>query len=80
MMSINEESFEEVWVSSNYTTVFCTEDEKENYLHMLSSKKEIPRGMSVVLTKKKLNRLYTKNEIMNATPKQLQEMIESHTT
>jgi len=76
MMSANEELFEEVWVSSNYTAVFCTEDEKEHYLHSLSSKKAIPRGMSVVFIKRKLNRHYAKNEILNATPDQLRKMIE----
>ncbi|MDE1844521.1 MAG: hypothetical protein KGI10_04240 [Thaumarchaeota archaeon] len=74
-MSINEESFEEVWVSSNYETVFCTQDEKEHYLSFLSSRREIPRGMSIVLVNRKLNRRYTKNEIMSATPEQLKEMI-----
>ncbi|CUR52180.1 protein of unknown function [Nitrosotalea devaniterrae] len=75
MMSMNEEAFEEVWVSSNYETVFCTSDEKEQYLRFLSSKREIPRGMSIVLINKKLNKRYTKDEIMNATPEQLRGMI-----
>jgi hypothetical protein len=76
MMTANEELFEEIWVSSNYTTVFCTEEEKGHYLHSLSSKKVIPRGMNVVFIKRKLNRHYTKNEIMRATPEQLKTMIE----
>lgn len=75
MMSMNEESVEEVWVSSNYETVFCTHDEKEHYLSFLSTRREIPRGMSIVLVNRKLNRRYTKNEIMSATPEQLKEMI-----
>lgn len=75
MMIISKESFEQVWVSNNYETVFCTEDEKEHYLSYLSSRKEIPRGMSIVLIKKKLNKLYTKDEIMNATPENLKGMI-----
>lgn len=75
MMSINEEAFEEVWVSSNYETVFCTNDEKEQYLRFLSSRKEIPRGMSIVLISKKLNKRYSKDEIMHATPEQLRAMI-----
>ena len=75
-MATNEELFEEIWVSSNHTIVFCTEDEKEHYLHSLSSKKVIPRGMSVVFIRRKLNKHYTKNEIMNATPEQLKAMIE----
>ena len=75
MMSMNEESFEEVWVSSNYETVFCTHDEKEQYMRFLSSRREIPRGMNIVLVNRKLNRKYTKNEIMSATPEQLKEMI-----
>ncbi len=74
-MIISEESFEQVWVSSNFETVFCTEEEKEQYLSYLSSGKEIPRGMSIVLLKKKLNRSYTKDEIMNAIPAKLKEMI-----
>lgn len=74
-MIISEESFEQVWVSSNFETVFCTEEEKEQYLSYLSSGKEIPRGMSIVLLKKKLNRSYTKDEIMNAIPASLKEMI-----
>ncbi|HEX5457975.1 MAG TPA: hypothetical protein VFX64_06275 [Candidatus Nitrosotalea sp.] len=72
---MSEEAFEEIWVSSNYETVFCTNDEKEQYLRFLSSRREIPRGMSIVLMNKKLNRRYTKDEIMNATPEQLRGMI-----
>ena len=75
MMNMNEELFEEVWVSSNYETVFCTHDEKEQYLRFLSSKREIPRGMNIVLVNKKLNQKYTKNEIMSATPEQLRKMV-----
>ena len=74
-MIISEESFEQVWVSNNYETVFCTEEEKEHYLSYLSSRKEIPRGMSIVLLKKKLNRSYPKGEIMNASPEKLKGMM-----
>jgi len=62
-------------VSNNYETVFCIEEEKEQHLNYLSSRKEIPRGMSIVLLKKKLNRRHTKDEIMNAIPEQLKGMI-----
>ena len=72
---MTEEAFEEIWVSSNYETVFCTLDEKEQYLRFLSSRREIPRGMSIVLINKKLNKRYTKEEIMHATPEQLRAMI-----
>lgn len=75
MITINENSFEEIWVSNNYETVFCTEDEKEHYMSYLSSRKEIPRGMNIVLLRKKLNKPYTKDEIMNASPAKLKEMI-----
>ena len=75
MMLINEKMFDQVWISSNYQTVFCTEDEKEQYLSFLSSRKEIPRGMSIVLIQKRLNKQYTKDEIMNATPEKLKLMI-----
>jgi len=72
---MNEELFEEVWVSSNYETVFCTNEEKEHYLSFLSSRREIPRGMNIVLVNRKLNQKYTKNDIMNATPEQLRKMV-----
>ncbi len=75
MMNMSEELVEEVWISSNYEMVFCTKDEKEHYLSFLSSRREIPRGMSIVFISKKLNKPYTKNEIMNATPEQLKGMI-----
>jgi hypothetical protein len=75
-MMTTKELFDEVWVSSNYTTVFCTEEEKEHYLHSLISRKAIPRGMSVVFIKRKLKMHYTKNEIMSATPEQLMAMID----
>ena len=75
MMIISSESFEQVWVSNNYETVFCSDEEKEHYLSYLSSRKEIPRGMSIVLLKKKLNRAYTKDEIMTASPEKLKTMI-----
>ena len=74
-MIISNESFEQVWVSNNCETVFCTDEEKEHYLSYLCSRKEIPRGMSIVLLKKKLDRPYTKDEIMNASPEKLREMI-----
>ncbi len=64
-----------MWVSSNYETVFSINDEKEQYLRFLSSRREIPRGMSIVLINKKLNKRYTKDEIMNAAPEQLKGMI-----
>lgn len=75
MMLISKESFEQIWVSNNCETVFCTDEEKEHYLSYLSSRKEIPRGMNIVLLKKKLNRPCSKDEIMNATPQKLREMI-----
>lgn len=75
MMIISKESFEQIWASNNYETVFCTEEEKEHYLSYLSSRKEIPRRMSIVLLKKKLNKLYTKDEIMDASPEKLRETI-----
>ena len=75
MMLINKEMFEQVWVSSNYQTVFCIEDEKEQYLRFLSSRKDIPRGMSIVLIQKRLNKQYTKDEIMKATPENLKAMM-----
>ncbi len=74
-MLTNEEMFEQVWISSNYQTVFCTEEEKEQYLRFLSSRKEIPRGMNIVLIQKVLNKPYTKNEIMKATPEKLRAMM-----
>ena len=75
MMANNKKLFEHVWVSSDYHIVFCCEEDKERYLSFLSSRKEIPRGMSVVLLEKKLNKPYTKDEIMKATPDQLKTMI-----
>jgi len=75
MMMISKETFDQVWVSSNYRTVFCTEEEKEQYMNFLSSRIEIPNGMNIVLIKKMLNRRYTRDEIMHATPEQLKEMI-----
>jgi hypothetical protein len=75
MIQINEEVFEQVWVSSNYEIVFCTEEEKERYLSFLSSRKEIPRGMSIVLIQKRLDKPYTKDEIMKATPEKLKAMM-----
>lgn len=75
MMIINEELFDQIWVSSNYNTVFCTEEEKERYLSYLSSRKEIPRGMDIVLIQKKLNRPYPKSEIINASPEKLKTMM-----
>jgi hypothetical protein len=72
----NDELFDEIFVSSNFTTVFCTQHELDNYLNSLMIS-EMPRGMSIVFTKKKLNRKYAKKEIMNAMPEQIRKMIES---
>jgi hypothetical protein len=75
MMTDNKKLFEKVWVSSDYHMVFCCEEERERYLSFLSSRKEISRGMSIVLIEKRLDKPYTKDEIMKATPEQLKIMI-----
>jgi len=75
-MPVDDELFDEIFISSNFTTVFCTQHELDDYLNYLM-KSGMPRGMSIVFTKKKLNKKYTKKEIMNATPKQIKEIIES---
>lgn len=72
---MNKELYQEIWVSNNYETVFCTEEEKEQYMSLLNSKKVIPRGMSIVLINKKLSKPHTREEIMNATPAELKQMI-----
>jgi hypothetical protein len=74
MMILSKELFDEIWASSNYETVFCTTEEKDHYLSYLGSRKEIPRGMNIVLLRKKLNKAYTKEEIMRASPEKLREM------
>ncbi|HXU95198.1 MAG TPA: hypothetical protein VFP45_02065 [Candidatus Nitrosotalea sp.] len=74
MMILGKELFDEIWASSNYETVFCTVEEKDHYLSYLGSRKEIPRGMNIVLLRKKLNKAYTKEEIMRASPEKLREM------
>ena len=73
---MDDELFDEVFVSSNFITVFCTQHELDEYLNslMLSG---MPRGMSIVFTKKKLNRKYTKKEITDSSPEQIKGMIES---
>ena len=73
---MDDELFDEIFVSSNFMTVFCTQHELDRYLNsmVLSG---MPRGMSIVFTKKRLNRKYTKKEIMNAMPEQIKGMIES---
>ena len=72
----DDELFDEVFVSSNFITVFCTQNELDEYLNSMVLSR-MPRGMSIVFTKKKLNRKYTKKEIMNATPEQIKGIIES---
>ena len=72
---MDDELFEEIFVSSNLTSVFFTQHELDSYLTSLILS-GMPRGMSIVFTKKKLNRKYTKKEIMNATPDQLKGMID----
>ena len=77
MAAPNEgELFDEIFVSSNFITVFYTQHEVDDYLNsvMVSG---MPKGMSIVFTKKKLNRKYTRDEIINATPEQIKEIIES---
>ena len=70
-----DELFDEVFVSSNFITVFCTQHERDEYLNSMILTGML-RGMSIVFTKKKLNRKYTRDEIMNSTPEQIKEMIE----
>ena len=75
-MPNDEELFDEIYVSSNFATVFCTQQELDNYLNSLMVS-GMPRGMSIVFIKKKLNRKYTRVEIINSTPEQIKGMIES---
>ncbi|MDE1725297.1 MAG: hypothetical protein KGH76_05315 [Thaumarchaeota archaeon] len=72
---MSNEIFQDIWVSSNYETVFCTKAEKEQYMSLLSSKQIIPRGMSIVLVNRKLAKPYTREEIMNASPDELRQMV-----
>ena len=72
----DDELFDSIFVSSNFTTVFCTQHELDSYLNSLMVS-GLPKGMSIVFTKKKLNRKYAKKEIMNAMPEQIKGMIES---
>ena len=73
---MDDELFDEIFVSSNLVTVFCTQHELDDYQKSLILS-GMPKGMSIVFTKKKLNRRYAKKEIMNATPEQIKVMIES---
>ncbi|MBI3639358.1 MAG: hypothetical protein HY223_03490 [Thaumarchaeota archaeon] len=75
-MPNDEELFDEIFVSSNFNTVFCTRHELDDYLNSLMVS-GMPRGMSIVFTKKKLNRKYTRAEIINATPEQIKGITES---
>ena len=75
-VSDKEELFDEIFVSSDFITVFCTQIELDSYLNSVIMS-GMPRGMSIVFTKKKLNRKYTKKEIMNSTPEQVKAMSES---
>ena len=72
---MDDELFDEIFVSYNFITVFCTQHELDNYQKSLILS-GMPRGMSIVFTKKKLDKKYTKKEIMNATPEQIRAMIE----
>ena len=72
---MDDELFDEIFISSNFITVFCTQHELDEYLNSLTLS-EMPKGMSIVFTKKKLNKKHTKKEIMNATPQQIKEMID----
>jgi len=74
-MPNNDELFDEVFVSSNFT-IFCTRHELDDYLNSLMVS-GMPKGMSIVFIKKKLNRKYTRSEIMNATPEQIKKITES---
>ena len=75
-MPNNDELFDEIFVSSNFNTVFCTRNELDDYLNSLMVS-GMPRGMSIVFTKKKLNRKYTRFDIMNATPEQIKKITQS---
>ncbi len=75
-MSNDEELFDEIYVSSNFITVFCTQHELDDYLNSLMVS-GMPRGMSIVFTKKKLNRKYARSEIINAAPEQIKKITES---
>ena len=72
----DEELFEKIFVSSNFTTVFFTQGELHHYLDSLRTRKELPNGFSIVFIERKLSKPRSRREITNATPDQLQQMID----
>jgi len=75
-MHEDEELFEKIFVSSNFTTVFFTQEELHNYLDSLRTRKELPKGISIVFIERKLSKPQSRREITNATPDQIQQMID----
>ncbi|MCH7647007.1 MAG: hypothetical protein IIA83_00150 [Thaumarchaeota archaeon] len=66
----------EIRVSANYTSVFFSQKEVDDFLDSLLNKDgSPPAGLSIVFVLRKLKTPKTKNEIKNATPKELKEWI-----
>ncbi len=65
-----------IWVSTNFSSVFFSEKEIKRFLNSFVPKNgTVPTGTSIEFLETHLNKKYTKNEIMTATPDQLKKMI-----
>lgn len=74
-----DESVDLIWVSTNFSSVFFSEKEIKRFLNSFVSKNgNAPTGTRIEFLETHLNKKYTKNEIMNATPEQLKKMIILH--
>lgn len=69
-------SIDLVWISTNYSSIFFSENEIKRFLGSLVPKDGIaPIGTNIEFIETHLNKKYSKKEIMNATPDQLKKMI-----
>ncbi len=75
----NENIVNEIWVSGTYTSIFFTKDEVEKFLDSIRKPDgSPPENVNLFFVPRKLISPKTKNEIKNATVKELKKWLGIH--
>ncbi len=75
-MKTRDKPVDLIWVSTNFSSVFFSEKEIKRFLSSLVPKNgNASTGLGIEFLETHLNKKYSRNEIMNATPEQLKKMI-----
>lgn len=75
-MKTKDKPVDLIWISTNFSSIFFSEKEVNRFLRSLVSKNgNASAGLGIEFLETHLNKKYSKNEIMNATPEQLKKMV-----